>query len=149
VLNYEQAVKCMYHNLKPGGRVVIEFGGMNNVARVVNALTATLIELGYAENAERRVWFFPSVAEYTSVLEANGFTIRFVSYYNRDTELSDSENGVKDWIKMFGAPYLQGVDEKDLEKLLELSQEKIRLTNFVHGKWYGDYKRLRVVAFKE
>jgi trans-aconitate methyltransferase len=38
VLNCEQAVKCMYHNLKAGGRIVIEFGGKNNVARVVNAL---------------------------------------------------------------------------------------------------------------
>jgi trans-aconitate methyltransferase len=149
VLNYEQAIKCMYNNLKQGGRIVIEFGGKNNVARVVNALKATLEELGYRENAQRRIWFFPSVAEYTNVLEANGFIVRFVSYYNRETELSDSENGVKDWIKMFGAPYLQGVDEKDLDKLLKLSQEKIRSTNFVDGKWYADYKRLRIVAFKE
>jgi trans-aconitate methyltransferase len=139
----------MYNNLKTGGRIVIEFGGKDNVARVVNALKATLEELGYAENAQRKIWFFPSVADYAGVLEANGFTVRFVSYYNRETELSDSENGVKDWIKMFGAPYLQGVDESDLEQLLEASQEKIRSTNFVDGKWYADYKRLRIVAFKE
>lgn len=149
VLNYQQAIKCMYNNLKKGGRIVIEFGGKNNVARIVNALKTTSEQLGYAENAQRKIWFFPGVAEYTGLLEANDFIVRFVSYYNRETELTDNENGVKDWIRMFGAPYLQGVNEKDIEKLLDVSQEKVRSTNFVDGKWYADYKRLRIVAVKE
>lgn len=149
VAGYKNAINCMYNNLKAGGKIVVEFGGKNNVKRIVDALRITLKEFNYNENAEREIWFFPSLAEYATLLEAQNFTVRFAAYFDRKTELSDNESGIKDWIKMFGEQFLEGIKEGDIDDILTASQEKIRPTNYEDEKWFADYKRLRIVAYKE
>jgi trans-aconitate methyltransferase len=42
VTDYKGAVACMYRNLKPGGRLVAEFGGKGNVQNIVGALRKVL-----------------------------------------------------------------------------------------------------------
>lgn len=148
VTGYKNVINAMYENLQPSGKIVIEFGGKNNVKRIVDALKETLKEFGYTENTQREFWFFPSLAEYAALLEAQGFTIRYATYYDRKTVLNDSETGIKDWIKMFGEKFLEGVQEESIDEILNKTQEKIRSTNFEDGKWFGDYKRLRIVAYK-
>lgn len=149
VRGYKNAISCMYSNLKTAGKIVIEFGGKNNVKRIIDALKITLKEFGYTENAQREFWFFPSLAEYAALLEAQEFTVRLASYYDRKTELSDNASGIKDWIKMFGEHFLEGIKEEDIDEILSVSQEKMRPTNYEDGKWFADYKRLRIVAHKE
>lgn len=149
ITGYKNVINAMYENLKPSGKIVIEFGGKNNVKRIVDALKETLKEFGYTENAQRECWFFPSLAEYAALLEAQGFTIRYATYYDRKTVLNDSETGIRDWIKMFGEKFLQGIKEGSVDEILSITQEKIRSTNFEDGKWFGDYKRLRIVAYKD
>lgn len=129
--------------------MVVEFGGKNNVKSIVDALRITLKEFNYNENAERGIWFFPSLGEYAELLEAQNFTIRFAAYFDRKTELTDNESGIKDWIKMFGEQFLKGIKKGDIDGILNASQEKIRPTNFKDEKWFADYKRLRIVACKE
>ena len=149
VTGYKNVINGMYQNLKPSGKIVIEFGGKNNVKRIVDALKATLKEFGNTENAQREFWFFPSLAEYAALLEAQGFTIRYATYYDRKTVLNDNETGIKDWIKMFGEKFIEGIKEENIDEILNQTQEKIRSTNFENGKWFADYKRLRIVAYKE
>lgn len=138
----------MYNNLKHSGKIVIEFGGKNNVKRIVDALKTTLKKFGYNENAQREFWFFPSLAEYAALLEADDFTVRHASYYDRKTELNDNESGIKDWIMMFGEQFLEGIKEEDIDDILNISQDEIKSTNYENGKWFADYKRLRIVAYK-
>lgn len=149
VTGYKDAISSMYNNLRPGGKIVVEFGGKNNVKSIVDALRMTLKEFNYNENAQREIWFFPSLSEYAGLLEAQNFTVRFASYFDRKTELSDNESGIKDWIKMFGEQFLEGIKEEDIDDILNTSQEKIRSTNYEDEKWFADYKRLRIVAYKE
>lgn len=148
VAEKEKAVECMYKNLKSTGRIVVEFGGKDNVKNIIVALRQVLLNHQYKEKADLQMWYFPSVAEYTTILEQQGFTVNYAAYFERETELKDNANGIKDWIKMFGSAFLNGIDESEVETILDEVQEILKHTNYYNNKWYADYKRLRIVATK-
>lgn len=148
VLDKESAIKCISKSLKSGGRFVAEFGGKNNVKNIIDALRSALIKNTYADKAKLENWYFPSLAEYTTLLEKHGFIVNYAWYYHRETELKDNENGIKDWIMMFGKSFLDGIDTNAVNAILDEVQETVRTSNFRNNKWYADYKRLRIVATK-
>ena len=148
VLEKEKAIECMYRNLKRSGRIVLEMGGKHNVEKIINALQNSLINHGFAEQAAGELWYFPSISEYTSLLEKRGFRVTYAAHFNRETILSDTENGIKDWVKMFGSSFLKGIDEKLVDEILNDVQTALLPTHFRNGSWYADYKRLRIIAIK-
>jgi trans-aconitate methyltransferase len=148
VLDYKAAINCMFSNLKPGGRLVVEFGGKGNVQIITGQLRKMLNRRGYTNQSELQIWYFPSISEYTTYLEEVGFEVVFAQLYDRPTELSDEKTGIKDWISMFGNSFFNGVTAKDKEEVLTEVQEGLKPVLFKEGKWYADYKRLRVVAIK-
>ena len=94
------------------------------------------------------MWYFPSLSEYTSLLEKRGFRVTYAAHFNRETKLIDTENGIKDWIKMFGSTFLKGIDEAVVDTILTEIQEALKPAQYRNGEWYADYKRLRVIAIK-
>ncbi len=147
VLEKEKAVKQIYDCLKTNGRFVAEMGGKGNVAHIVNALKNALNKNGFSGISKKEIWYFPSLSEYASLLEQNGFRVIFATHFDRETLLKD-ENGIKDWLRMFARSYLEGVSDKEIEAVLEDAGQQLRTTNYRDGKWYADYKRLRIVALK-
>ena len=143
------AIQCMYENLKPGGRMVVEFGGKGNVQTIVKQLRDSLQNRGYIKQAALDLWYFPSIGVYTTTLEAAGFRVRFAEHYDRPTELADENSGIKDWISMFGGAFFENVNSEHIEEIKNEVQEKIKSQCLINGKWYADYKRIRVVAIKE
>jgi len=143
VPDYEAVIRQMAKALKPGGRLVVEFGGKNNVALIVDAVARQLKERGYSFTP---FWFFPSIGEYTPVLERYGFNVQLAQHYDRDTLLSDPETGLIDWIDQFGSYFFEGVRPDDKAAILEQVNTKLRSTLFRDGRWYADYKRIRIVA---
>jgi len=93
-------------------------------------------------------WYYPSTAEYAFLLEKNGFLVKRIHHIVRDTELVDSEFGIRDWLQMFGDAFFYGINDKDKEEIMIETQERIRNTNFINGKWFADYCRIRVEAIK-
>lgn len=148
VMESEKAVDCMYRNLKKGGRIVLEFGGKDNIKNILSALRKALANNGYTKQAEMNFWYFPSLSEYSSLLEAKGFTVEYAAHFDRFTELKDTENGIKDWLQMFGENFFKQMDEATANKIKTEVQEAVRPTNFKNDKWHADYKRLRVIARK-
>lgn len=145
VPDYEAAIRQMANALKSGGRLIIEFGGKHNVVTIVNAVAKQLEKYGYPFAP---FWFFPSIGEYTPVLEQYGFTIRLAQHYDRDTLLNDPENGLTDWIEQFGPYFFENVTPADEAAILEAVKADLRPTLFRDGRWYADYKRIRIVAEK-
>jgi trans-aconitate 2-methyltransferase len=148
VLDKEAAIDCIAHHLRPGGRLVLEMGGKGNVEDIVVNIRKVLTRHGYYRNATTQLWYFPSLGEYTSLLEKKGFRINYASHFDRPTELKDTENGIKDWIRMFGNAFFKNIPEQEIDPVLEEIQEAVRSTNFRNHKWYGNYKRLRIEAVK-
>jgi SAM-dependent methyltransferase len=114
--------------LKPGGRLVAEFGGKGNIASVV-AL------------AGFNPWYFPSIGEYAGLLEANGMEVTSAVLFERPT-MVEGEAGLRDWLGMFFKPPLP--EEKIRRMEIELRPKLFRETG-----WAIDYRRLRIVAKKD
>ena len=139
----------MFNHLNTGGRLVVEFGGYGNVATIVDALRWSLKNHGFDENAVLERWYFPSISEYTSLLEDAGFEVSLAQLYDRPTLLESKNEGIKDWIEMFGTHFFKGIDTKDKAAILTEVQDKVRSTCFKDGQWHADYRRIRIMAVKK
>ena len=144
----ERAVERIYRTLKPGGRFVAEFGGHGNVQQVVRALIAELEQRGHRDAAERNPWYFPSIAEYTTLLEQHGLEPTFARLYDRPTLLDGGEDGLAGWLMMFGDSFLQGLSPDERDAVVSGVAERLRATLLRDGNWYADYRRLQVVAIR-
>lgn len=144
----DAAIRCICNNLKRGGRLVLEMGAKENIRHIITALKEVLREYGYVAQASKELWYFPSLSEYATDLENAGLIVQYATYFKRDTELKDNENGIVDWLKMFASPLLEGVRETELLAIMAKVQDRLTPTNFKNNKWYADYYRLRMVAAK-
>ena len=124
----EAAAQHIAKALKPGGRFVCEFGGKGNVASVLKAAA------GHTPD-----WFYPSIAEYSQILESAGLEVREAMLFDRPTKLEGAD-GMEDWLKMF-VKSLKG-DE------LKQTVETLRPTQWNGDHWTVDYRRIRVKAVK-
>lgn len=142
----EKAVKCIAAALKPGGRLVAEFGGKGNVATIVTAAQHAIeeIEGDWVESG----WYFPSIGEYASLLETHGFETQSALLYDRPTRLEEGEQGLRNWLLMFGEHILENVDDDIKQRVIQQVEERTRPKLFKDGYWFADYRRLRVVARK-
>ena len=149
IKDYKSAVKCMNENLKPDGKIVVEFGGKGNVQTIVQELRNSLRHRDYIKQSDLNLWYFPSIGEYSTELEAAGFRVLFAEHYNRPTELADENSGIKDWLSMFAESFFIGVIQEHIEEIKNEVQENIKEKCLVNGKWFADYKRIRVIAIKQ
>lgn len=149
IVDKEAVIDCMYRNLRKNGRLVLEMGGYRNIESILSTLKTCLIKYGFQGNANTNLWYFPSLGEYATLLEKRGFKVSYASYFNRETELKDPKNGVKDWIKMFACAYLKEINELEVDAILNEVQQILKPVLFKDGKWFADYKRLRIEAVKQ
>lgn len=134
--------------LRDGGRFVAELGGAGNVEVIIDALRTALAERGLAESLQVP-WYFPTVGQYTTLLEENGFRVATVAHFARPTELTECPNGVADWVAMFGSQMLAAVPADGRPAVLDRVNELCRPTLCRDGLWYADYVRLRFLAVAE
>jgi len=144
----EKVVECVYNSLKHGGRFVAEFGGKNNVAFIVMAIKKILTANSYSKNMDYIDWYFPSVGEYSTVLEKFGFRVTYAIHFDRDTFLDDGVDVVS-WLKMFANRIFEGIARNKKDELILQIKEDLNYSNIKDGKWFIDYKRLRISAVKE
>lgn len=148
VKNQDEAIKCMYNNLITGGRLVCEFGGKGNTKIMCDALKVVLHQLNLKNRENFQIpWYFPSIGEYCNLLEKYGFETKYAVHFERPTELV-SEDGIKDWFRMFGEKMLDGLSENEIEVVLTHTQNIVTEDLFKNGKWFADYKRIRIIALK-
>ena len=144
----ELVLKGVWRALRPGGRFVAEFGGKKNIRAMQDAFDLALVELGAAKPGEMHPWYYPSISEYSTLAEKNGFEVRLITLFDRPTVLSDGAAGMRNWIMMFGAEYLAKAGGARREEFLDRVEKMLRPKLFRDGQWWADYRRLRLVAFK-
>jgi trans-aconitate methyltransferase len=143
----EAAIASMWQALKPGGRLVVEFGGKGNVKAIATALEQSLREMEYPNPETLNPWYFPSIGEYTNRLEQQGFEIQFAALFDRPTPLADAD-GIQNWIKMFAQSFLQAVPAEQQTTFLSQIADRIRPQLYQNGIWVADYRRIRAIALK-
>jgi trans-aconitate methyltransferase len=144
----EAAVDRMWRALRPGGRLVAEFGGRGNINAVCDAIRQSLAELGAAPFEGCDPWYFPSISEYTGVLEQRGFEATLASLFDRPTPLDGGDGAMRNWLRMFGGNFLAALPTDRQEAFLNLTSDLLRPALFRDGQWWVDHRRLQVVARK-
>ncbi len=94
-------------------------------------------------------WYFPSIGEYTSLLERYGLAVQMALLFDRPTKLEEGEKGLRNWIQMFGDRIFASVSEEVKQQVLQQTEQRVRKRLFKDGNWFVDYRRLRIVAYKE
>jgi trans-aconitate methyltransferase len=148
VRDAEPAAQAMSHALKPAGRMVVEFGGKGNIAAVLEATYRALELVGVDSPELLNCWYFPSVDEYTSVLEGAGMRVSYAALFDRPTVLDGGLVGMTNWIRVFGGMFLSAVSPEKHETFFEKLNEYAAPSLLCDGVWQADYRRLRVAAIK-
>ncbi len=144
----EKAIASIYQALKKGGRMVVEFGGKDNIQQIWTALKKELEQRGCSENANIAFWYFPSIGEYATLLEKQGFSVIKAAHFDRPTPLK-GEDGLKNWFLMFTQNFFSGISASEKEDILAAVQASLKATHFADGQWVADYKRIRIMAIKK
>jgi len=147
IKNQQSVLQCIYDCLKDGGRLVYEMGAKHNIGSIHNAVKKVLLEEGFAQNTNIEANYFSSAAEQATMLEKTGFTISNIIQFDRPTELV-GEDGMKNWIIQFAQAFFKNIPEEKINTILDKAVAILKQTNYQNGKWYADYKRLRVKAIK-
>lgn len=147
IKNQQKVLQCIYNRLKKGGRLIYEMGAKHNIESIHSALKEALIEEGFEEYAAIKVNYFSSAGEQASMLENVGFTIANIIQFDRPTELN-GEDGMQNWINQFCQSFFINVTENKKAAIINNAVERLKITNYQKGKWYADYKRLRMKAIK-
>jgi trans-aconitate methyltransferase len=133
--------------LRPGGRFVAEFGGKGNIAHILEAIDTVLPRFYDPAPTPPTRTYFPSIAEYGTLLEAAGLELRTALLFDRRTPL-EGENGMEDWIRQFKWYYFEPLPQQRREQALSATVEALRPHLWDGDHWCADYRRLRIVAVK-
>ena len=137
------AAKSMRQALKPGGRLVAEFGGHGNVAAIITALRAAADKFGGAPG-NVAPWFYPTPDQYRAILESAGFNVCEIALIPRPTPLP---TGMEGWLQTFRAPFFAGFEPQRAAEVMHYVVELLRPALCdCDGQWTADYVRLRVAA---
>ncbi len=128
--------------LRPGGRFVLEMGGKGNIQTIVETIQRVVSKYRTGPLPASRQ-YYPSVSEYTSILEEHGLEVRMAQLFDRPTPL-EGEAGIENWIKQFKSYYFENLPPAALAEVV--SELRPKLHN-EHG-WLADYRRLRIQAVK-
>ncbi len=142
----EAVVAGINRALKPGGRLVAEFGGAGNVARIEAALMKALERRGF-DAAAANPWYFPGPDDYTALLAGEGFRIDSIALIPRPTPLAA---GLAGWLETFSEPFTALLEPAHRAEYLAEVTETVRpeLCD-AEGNWSADYVRLRLAATLE
>lgn len=141
--------RCIWDVLKPGGRLVAEFGGKRNVHAIRTALADAVKAAGEEVSFEPFARYYPSIGEYATLLEAQGFRVASASHFDRPTKLDEGENGMRNWLLTFADNIVESLPTGKREEVIADVVRKLKPVLFRDGSWFADYKRLRIVAFRQ
>lgn len=143
----DKAIESVWLSLRPGGRFVAEFGGFGNVGAIIQALTSAVESYGVPVE-KRYPWYFPSIGEYASLLEKQGFAVGYAELYDRPTPLDGGERGLRHWLAAFAGTFFAGLSEAEKEEVCLRCEAGLRPKLYDGKQWIADYRRIRIKAVK-
>jgi trans-aconitate methyltransferase len=141
----DEAAAAMSNALRKDGRVVVEFGGQGNTRALLEAVFAAQEKLG---SERSHPWYYPGVGEYAGVLERHHLEVRYATLFDRPIVLEGGENGLANWLDMFGTHFVVAMEPARRREFVRLVEERARPKLYRDSGWTMDYRRLRVMAVR-
>lgn len=144
----ETVISNINDHLEPGGRFVAEFGGKGCVNTIITTLTDILDSKNVSYPPVGNMLYYPSISQYTQLLEDSGFEVRLALLFDRPTELKDGFNGLRNFIDMFFSWLFDNVSTQEKSECIALAEKQLK-SKFLHDStWIADYRRIRILAIK-
>ena len=141
----DDVIAGVWRALKAGGRFVAEFGGDGNIAQIRYTLHEALQRRGINPESVDP-WYFPTPAEYTRRLEAQGFQVTWMRLIPRPTPLPGD---ISDWLDTFAESFIFALPAEERAQIVaEVRETRRPKLCDAQGQWTADYVRLRFVAIK-
>jgi hypothetical protein len=121
---------------------VCEFGGKGNVATVLASIDAAARSVGVDAPAHQN--YYPTIGEYTGILEDVGLEVLSAALFDRPTPLQGPD-GLLNWIRMFRAPVLEAIPADRYDDFAAALVDCAKPALW-RDQWLADYRRLRIVA---
>lgn len=138
----------IYRVLKPGGRFIAEFGGHGNVSTIMQGISKVMAEHYHIDIQPRVPWYFPTIGEYTNLLEVQGFYVRSAHHFPRPTFLGKEDQGLNHWLDQFAGHFFPDFSTSERQRLYSLIRRELAPKLRNSDGWYADYRRLRVTTSK-
>jgi len=138
----------VFRALKPGARFVGEMGGEGNVASIWAAVIAELAERGHVVRGQENSHWYASIADFTAVYGAAGFTDIEAQLIPRPTPLP---TGVAGWVKTFrsGLMNAEAIPPEEQDAIAHAVERRLEgQLRQPDGSWVADYVRLRFTMRK-
>ncbi|MHB8128873.1 MAG: class I SAM-dependent methyltransferase [Mobilitalea sp.] len=142
--NQEELLENISIALKPKGQLVCEFGGYGCAKTIHSALQEAFEKRGLEYKS---TFYFPTIGEYTPILERHGLRVLFASLFERKTALI-GEDGMRNWIEMFNSQPFQDLDKALTNEIISEAVQNLKPILYIDGIWYTDYVRIRIKAQK-
>jgi trans-aconitate methyltransferase len=139
-------VSGMARALRVGGRLAAEFGAKRNIQCITNAIDEVLPRYLAGGMPEPRTWY-PSISEYSKLLEERGFEVRLARVFERPTPL-EGESGMENWLHQFKSYYFEDLPPEARRRAIAEVIERLRPDLYTKEGWVADYRRLQVVAVR-
>ena len=136
-------------HLKVGGRYVVEFGGKGCNDSTINTLKEQFDKEGLDYPSIESMLYFPSISQYSALLENNGFEVNLAMLFDRPTELKGGLNGLNDFIEMFLNWLFKSVSDSDKSAIIKRTINILKPQIFNGTSWIADYRRIRIMAYKK
>lgn len=141
----DAVMRGVFAILRPGGRFVVEMGGVGNVQAIAAAVMAALRRRGI-DPAPLVPWVFPTVEEQTARLKRHGFDVVSMALIPRPTPLPGP---LGDWLENFAEAFIAAVPPPEREAMkAEISEALAPRLKDAEGRWIADYVRLRFKALR-
>ena len=144
----EIVIKNINKHLRVGGRFVAEFGGKGCVAKVIGGIVEILDQNQVDYPALEDSLYYPSVSQYSQLLERNNFEVSLAMLFDRPTELKGGQDGLKNFIEMFFNWFFVNVPDQEKTHYIGQVEERLKDDLLQDSTWVADYRRIRVVAIK-
>lgn len=141
----DQVIAGVWQALKPGGRFVGELGGYGNISTIEAALHIALKKRNIDPDPINP-WYFPTVEDYHSRLQARGFKVNEIVLTPRPTPLPTDIRG---WLATFANPFTAAIAPSERDTFLTEVIASLRPALYdASGQWFADYVRLHFSADK-
>ncbi|NJL79307.1 MAG: class I SAM-dependent methyltransferase [Richelia sp. RM2_1_2] len=145
----DDVINSISKSLKINGRLIAEFGGKGNIESIIKALYKALEKVGIYAVQTLNPWYFPSIGEYASKLEKQGFEVTYSHLFSRPTLLQDKDAGLANWIKMFAANFFKGLSEEEKMVVINDVEKQLKPKLYQESNWFADYRRIQIKAIKK
>lgn len=132
--------------LTANGRLICEFGAVENVGLIRSAFGRELAKLGVPFNEP---FCFTAAAEYRTLLEKNQFEVVEILEYDRPTPLKNGELGLRNWMEQFYSKELTELAMEQKATVLKNLEEELEPLLWKKDHWEADYRRLKIHAVKK